>query len=516
MYHGYSYVPSLTDANFSTDIYAPLDYIGPVDASRNGLSSIECHDPFSEVVNPPLYIGGEIDRATQPEADIKPASTSLSVLEQDHRSPEVGLPQASTQAKPRVSDLTQESNTTSSRSSDISTKDEKPSAAEDYQVWRRTALDDLQSVPQEVWREQMVMPSFFLQHFNSPRYADCRIRINAPDESKPGFDLLLHSILLTYSPMLTAKLETSEPASDGLRPVMLDASGEFITPDAIESALYTCYGRPLCDFIGTTADITVTNAKDSALWMENALAFVAAGQLLALPSVTARGSQIATRILNWDNIEKALSFVVHSRASFDTEGACSISAFAEKHSSIDQPSDVAGASLDTASLMTSCLQLLLDRFPKHWKVNAFAPSLSSIDRLPKAPVKRRTTPKPRLSQIKFGDLSPEEPRNTEGFSDQDTLLSSILISLPFDLVQRIILELQERLSFEGLQSLVAERESRRRYVIQEDSMYSRSTPSLALPDSLVWEEYVESVTEAEGSYPRISRRRTNHGTTSSS
>ena len=94
--------------------------------------------------------------------------------------------------------------------------------------------------------------------------------------------------------------------------------------------------------------------------------------------------------------------------------------------------------------------------------------------------------------------------------------SSILISLPFDLVQRIILELQERLSFEGLQSLVAERESRRRYVIQEDSMYSRSTPSLALPDSLVWEEYVESVTEAEGSYPRISRRRTNHGTTSSS
>lgn len=511
MYHGYSYVPSLTDANFSTDLYAPLDYTGPVDASRNGLSSIECHDPFSEAVNPPLYIGGEIDQSTQPEADVKPASTSLS-----SHLPKDGLPQASTQVKPRLSELAQESDTTSSRSSDLSAKDEEASAAEDYQVWRRTAIDDLQSVPQEEWRERMMMPSFFLQHFNSPRYADCRIRINAQDKSKPGFDLLLHSILLTYSPMLAAKLERSEPASDGLRPVMLDASGEFVTPDAIESALYTCYGRPLCDFIGTTADVALTNAKDSAMWMENALAFVAAGQLLGLPSVIARGSQIARRILNLDNIEKALSFVVHSRASFDTEGADSISAFAGRDSSTDQQSEVAGASLDTAPLMTSCLQLLLDRFPKHWKVNTLAPSLSSIDRLPKAPVKRQTTPKPRLSQIKFGDLSPEEPGKTERLTDQDTLLSSIMISLPFDLVQRIILELQERLSFEGLQSLVTERESRRRYVVQEDPMYTRSTPSLVFPDSLVWEEYVESVTDAEGSYPRISRRRTGHGTTSNS
>ena len=515
MYHGYSYVPSLTDANFSSDLYAPLDYTRPVETSRNGLSTTECHDPFSDVVNPPLYIGGEVDRSTQPKADMELASTSSPVLKQDNGLPEDGLPQASTQAKPTVSELAQESNTFSSDSSDPSAKEEEASASEEYQAWRRTALYDLQSVPQEVWRERMMMPSIFLQHFNSPRYADCRIRINAPDKSKPGFDLLLHSILLTYSPVLAAKLESSEPASDGLRLVVLDASGEFLTPDSIESALYTCYGRPLCDFIGTTADVAVTNAKDSAMWMENALAFIAAGRLLGLPSVIARGSQIARRILNWDNIEKALSFVVHSRAGFDTEGADSISPSAGEDSSIDQQSEVAGASADIAPLMTSCLQLLLDRFPRHWKVNTLAPSLSSIDRLPKAPVKRQITPKPRLSQIKFGDLSPEEPMRTESLTDQDTLLSSIMISLPFGLVQRVILELQERLSFEGLQSLVTERESRRRYAVQEDPMYSRSTPSLVLPDSLVWEEYVESVTN-EGSYPRISRRRTGHGTTSNS
>ena len=519
LYHGYSYVPSLIDANYSTDLYAPLDYTSPPEAAEDEYLAGSHQSSFSAADGiTSQHQQVDIDRQVQSEMVVgSPLAGSLSsgqgeILEK------VELLHSSGQREAVVAGTENKCVRGNSVSSGPNTKEEAPAIAEEYNTWRRNALNDLQDIPEEVWRQQMMMPSFFLQHFNSPRYADCRLNIAVSTSPEEGYDLLLHSILLTYSPLLAAMLASSEPSSDGIRIVSLDASDKFITPDAIESALFTCYGRPLCDFIGTTRDVTVTNAQDSATWMNNALAFAAAGQLLGLPAVVARGLQISMRILNWNNIETALSFALYGQAKLHTNGTDDIleperlyndddNAISDDNWIAPQPG-VEKISPNTESLVASCLQMIVDQYPKDWRVDTSAPSLSSLDRLPETREKRRNTTKPQLNRIRFGDLSPSEPEETHKPTEQEKRLSSIMISLPYPLIERIVSSLQDRLSPGSLQSLVEERERRRQLAVLENPTSSTTTNSSPDPhDPVGWEEYVETVTTAEaGAHTRISRK----------
>lgn len=516
LYHGYSYVPSLIDANYSTDLYAPLDYTSPPEAAGDGYLAGSHQSSFSAADGiTSQHQQVDVDRQSQSEMVVGSPSSSSGhgdILEK------VDLLHSSGQHEDVVAGTENQSARGNSVSSGSMTKEKTPVIAEEYNIWRRIALDDLQNIPEEVWRQQM-MPSFFLQHFNSPRYADCRLNISVSTRPQEGYDLLLHSILLTYSPLLASMLASSEPSSDGIRLVSLDASDKFITPDAIESALFTCYGRPLCDFIGTTRDVTVTNAQDSATWMDNALAFAAAGQLLGLPAVVARGLQISMRILNWDNIETALSFALYGQAKLHINSADDI--FEPKRlysddddvvsddNSIAQQPGVEKISPNTESLVAGCLQMIVDQYPKDWRIDTSAPSLSSLDRLPETREKRRNTTKPQLNRIRFGDLSPSEPEETHKPTEQETRLSSIMISLPHPLVERIVSNLQDRLSLGSIQSLVEERERRRQLAVLENPTCTSTTINLSQDphDPIGWEEYVETMMTAEGAqHTRISRK----------
>ena len=517
MYHGYSYVPSLIDANYSTDLYAPLDYTSPPEASGDGYLAGSHESSFSAADGiTSQHPQVEINRQCQSEVVVgSPLAQSSSSSHGDILE-KVDLLQSSRQGEAVVAGTEEQCVRGNSLSSGPDTKEKPPVVAEQYDTWRRIALNDLQNISDAVWRTQITMPSFFLQHFNSPRYADCRIHISDPTKPEEGYDLLLHSILLTYSPLLAAKLASSEPSSDGIRLVSLDASEKFITPDAIESALFTCYGRPLCDFIGTTSDVAVTNAQDSATWMDNALAFAAAGQLLELPAVVARGLQISMRILNWDNVETALSFALYGQAKPQTNGvdnAFEAPRLYNDHddavssdNSIAQQLGIDKGSPNTESLVASCLQMIVDQYPENWRMDASAPSLSFLNRLPETREKRRNITKPQLSRIKFGDLSPGEPGESHKPTELETRLSSIMISLPHSLVERIVSDLQDRLSLGSIQSLIEERERRRQLAVLENPACTTRTPNQDPHDPLGWEEYVETVTDADGAHTRISRK----------
>ena len=440
------------------------------------------------------------------------------------------MPHSSHEAKIELLHDADECNGDLQSSPDPFINGQQPEAAQDYNVWRKMALDDLRTVSEMLQHEQMMMPSFFLQHFNNSRYADCRIRISIKERPNDNLELLLHSVLLSYSPTLALELESSEPADDGLRVITLDTSDKFITLDAVESALYTCYGRPLCDFIGTTLNVAVSFAQDSATWMENALAFVAAGELLGLPAVVSRGLQIAMRILNWDNVEKALSFALDGWAKEDPAFTDSVSTLLyglihpddvmiEDHSADqllagDRISPNTGSmtreivdphSMNAVPLVASCLQMILHKLPQGWKLDTSAPSLSLIDRLPQTLGRRPSIPRARLSQIQFGSLSTEETKETQKVSEQDTMLSSIMLSLPFFLIKFLTSELYS-IPLKSLNALVDERECRRHLVLLECPAYSSGTQSLDTSDPVGWEEYVEMVTDDEGDHPRISRR----------
>ena len=517
LYHGYSYVPSLIDANYSTDLYAPLDYTSPPEASGDGYLAGSHHSSFSAADDiASQHQQADVDRQSPPEMIVGTPLAGSSSSGHGEIIEKVDLLHSPGQHESAVAGTENQFTGGNSVSSSPDSKEKTPGVAEEYNTWRRNALNDLQDIPEEVWRQQMMMPSFFLQYFNSPRYADCRIHISISNRPQEGYDLLLHSILLTYSPLLAAKLALSEPSSDGIRPLSLDASDKYITPDAIESALFTCYGRPLCDFIGTTRDVTVTDAQDSATWMYNALAFAAAGQLLGLPAVVARGLQISMRILNWDNIETALSFALYGQAKFHTNDADKIFESKRLYSddddvmsndnSIAQQTGVEKISSNTESLLASCLQMLVDQYPTDWRIDTTAPSLSSLDRLPETREKRGNTTKPQLSRIRFGDLSPSEPEETHKPTEQETRLSSIMLSLPYPLVERIVYDLQDRLSPGNIQSLIEERERRRQLAVLEHPACTTIISSQDPHDPLGWEEYVETVTNAEGTDTRISRK----------
>lgn len=522
-YHGYSYVPSLTDANFSTNLYAPLRYTSPPEASTNGLSNGEHHDPFVEADSPAFQQErGNPNGSIQPPEDVE--TTLPDSLNPTHNdiSGNGSLPQSSFGAEPETVEGEPASEGVARSFSNVNAIDSEPEAAGKYDTWRQIALEDLRSVPDEVWHEQMTMPSFFLQHFNRPRYADCRLRISVPGKEHAEVDLLLHSVLLTYSPALASKLEASEPALDGLRLIVVEVSDRFITPTAVESALYTCYGRQLRDFIGTTSNVSLSNAQDSATWMENALAFAAAGQFLGLPAVVARGLQIATRILNWDNIEIALSYALDSQAKLVAEGADSV--FAPTHHLMDagdaapplnstsQYSGVNEQPPASESIIASCLKLIVDQFPENcqdWRVDRSAQSLPSIDRLPEAPLEPQNIKKPQLTRIKFGELSPAELEETPVYTDGNTQLSSILISLPYKFIEPLVTELLLRghISHDSLGALIAERERRRRFVLQHESACSRDVLTKDPRGSLGWEEYVVAAMNPEGALrPGIARR----------
>ena len=517
LYHGYSYVPSLIDANYSTDLYAPLDYTSQPEASGGGYLAGSPQSSFSasdDITSQHQQV--DIDRQDQSDMVVRSPQAEFSSSAHGDILVKVDLLQSLGEGEAIVVETENQCARGNSASSGLDIEDRSAVIADEYNTWRRIALDDLQDIPEEVWRQQMTMPSFFLQHFNSPRYADCRIHISVPTRPQEGYDLMLHSILLTYSPILAAKLESSEPSSDGIRLVSLDASGRFITADAIESALYTCYGRPLCDFIGTTRDVAVTNAQDSLTWMSNAVAFAAAGQLLELPAVIARGLQISIRILNWDNIETALSFALYGQAKPHTNDAGN--SFESKRlysdhddaasndNSIDQQPGLDMNSPNTETLVASCLQMIVDQYPKDWRLDASAPSLSSLNRLPETREKRRNNTKPQLSRIRFGDLSPSEPAETHKPTEEETRLSSIMISLPHSFVQRIVADLHDRISLRSVQSLVEERELRRQLAVLEYPAPSTISSSQDPHDPLGWEEYVETATNAEGSHTHISRK----------
>ena len=487
LYPHYSYEPIPFQNALPVQQNTSIGYTGTSEVLANGSTS------NSQLTTPAQY-------------KLPADSASQSVTDSDH--PDTEPEQAFSRTSVDPSDL--KGSNGNDKPMDDATCDVEPAgikkcteAKTDYGLWRRMALHDLQAVSDQVWHSQMMMPSFFLQHFNDPRYADCRVHITKNNRPVSGTGLLLHSVLLTYSPTLAHTLESTEPASDGLRSIVLAANDGFLTPYAIECALHTCYGWPLAIFIGTNTVNTAPEsyAKESVTWMKNALAFIAAGQLLTLPAVIARGLQIATRILNWDNIAKALAFVI---AELTRHGLLSTECISTLlRATPGRTEDIASLPYsDAQPLLVVCLRMLQESISKDWILNRSAPSLHSIDRLPSISPEPQAGPKSRLNHIQFGSLASEQSQETPNPKTQDAMLSSIMLCLPFALVGYLISKVQDEVTEECLRSLVNEREHRRQALLRE----AVQGPDLEESNPLGWEEYLETVTEDESTKCFISRR----------
>ncbi len=390
-----------------------------------------------------------------------------------------------------------------------------------FEIWRTAMLEILQHTPLDAFFDQPSLSSYLLQRFNTDdAYADCYLQLVHRSHRFEAMKFRVHSLLITQSPKLQFLLGTSGVEGDGKRLIYLDVQDRYSTPAAIKRALRVCYGESPYLFTGSAAFIESSKsiAEVSISWMDEALAFAAAGQVLQLKSVLARGMQISSAILNWDNLEGGLSFALERRldrtrefiphlqprVNHSTEVPLSSSEGTTTSSNNNSPVEPAplstisdlqpnirGQDATTDALndfLYKCLHFILLNCPDSWYLDVSARPLANNDRLPAIAESRSPMSKSRLSRIQFGDHPSE---NSAKSSDPSTILSSILLSIPFGPLKYVLDHFEESITRRNSRTIVAERERRRQRVLKSDNLSALQKQAAAdVWAEAGWEEFI--------------------------
>ena len=381
-------------------------------------------------------------------------------------------------------------------------------------VWHTTILESLRHVPLGALSDQLSVSNHLLQHFNSgSSYADCCLQVTHKSQRFQKTEFWLHSLLVAQSPTLQALLNNSEAGSNGKRILCLEVHDRYATPVAIGSALRVCYGDSPFLFTGSAArtERSQSAAAISVSWMENVLAYAAAGRVLQLQPIVTRGMQIASAIMHWDNLEAALSFTLDP--GLDRIGDLNSPFFPQKEpvTEITSPHIKSDSKLNVGAPQTSinastdllykCLHFILANFPRSWNLDASARPLADNDRLPMIAEKRSPVSKSRLSRIQFGDYPSEIDAKS---NDPNTILSSIILSLPFTLLKYLWDRFEEPVIRRNGRLITLEREQRRLRVLKVHSAsFIQKQAAADIWAEAGWEEFV---VEADDSNPVFTRK----------
>jgi hypothetical protein len=377
-------------------------------------------------------------------------------------------------------------------------------------------------------RDQDEALSFLRHGISDETFSDCVLEVRFPDtpdfQDHPNYRQL-HRVLRTHghrfifsrSPLLAGAMKTQRTMPGGV--ISLELLDEHIRSDVFWYSLRTLYGWSLADGILPT-ELRLRDAKDD---LKTALSYIATARYLQLPWVHSIAVHRASRLLLWNTIETAVSFV-------------------SKVVTLSPRNDGFGV----LELLDQVLAFIVHNFPADFVLDTSAgdlafprlPPSNSTQRNPDAPViaqsgghsrqpSKNQTQMPRhprvssnlrLSQIKFGDISlssnghappgsaadntapPPSSLGTRAPPTQnDTVLSRILLNLPFELLKQI-LEHPHLAKLSGgdlapaarqavIAEIVAEREARRLRALERTDEGGEDDGSLLLR---VCQERVES------------------------
>ena len=398
--------------------------------------------------------------------------------------------------------------------------------------WRSTTLHSLNQPLIEGSPNQTPLTAYLLDQFDVDKYADIRLEIYHDRDGLVMADFKLHSLILAQSKIWQDLMNASTSEREGLKLLQLRTNDRFITSQAIEGALRVFYGEPSHVFINSCLqiDLSKQNADTALAWMDNALSFAASGHLLGLEEVFNRGIHIASSILCWDNIEKALSFALHGGLdpAWDPDHALRVDNLVSlaKTSTGSIPSPVRGASgslrkratsgpasrtprsktvrSGRSSLLPYCLDFIALEFPISWNLEASACPLAEIDRLPLTAKDHSPSSKSRLVSIRFGDCPPEILSIAR---HRDSVLSSILLSLPFVPLKYILDQLPQSTRSRIIGPILDERERRRIQVLKEGEVDWRRR--IVDADHLAYLGWKEYVVPKQDSFLALERKWTN-------
>ena len=344
----------------------------------------------------------------------------------------------------------------------------------------------------------MPLVEHLLQQFNVEEFADCHLTLVHENLRFEKTTWSLSSLLLAQSRKLRDLLKSSRPGNEGKISLEIRLTDRFVTPWAMNLALRALYGERSDVFsLAIVHSSFGPNTEMWALSMDACLAFAAAGHVLGLESVVLKGLQTASSILDWDNLERALSFGLESgphrgtSASVDVIPLCAYSPVWSRGSDLSSATNLTPPSSSTESrqersraeglssggsqpsevrsardLQTYCLQWIASKLDESWEFDPSARPLAEIDRLPTTAESRSPLSKSRLSRIQFGEHPSE---NHAKANDRNVLVSSIVLSLPF-VALKYTLNLGSQALLRQLSTIVKERERRRQIVLQSKSV----------------------------------------------
>ncbi|KAH8808529.1 hypothetical protein F5884DRAFT_900758 [Xylogone sp. PMI_703] len=283
--------------------------------------------------------------------------------------------------------------------------------------------------------------NYIQSQFADPTFADYTLELRYSDDRAPPVRIPGHNLMLARSPKIKAIMTTQarESNSEGhiVRQVLIESDDRFLRSDAFWMAVQRLYGLPLLD-IGAMPNSNATTLTPSGSPMPGtpadrfdlALGYTAAGKLLEIPPVIHRGIEIASNLMNWLTLEKALDFALDG--GLDPQWTIP--------QTNQNPDAVCPSTYGPAvnMLIHSALNFTIRAFPPTFELDVTAGESVGYRRLPVSALDRPATSDPRLSFIRFGDHSAEEGTRPTPSNSIVTTLSSVLINLPFYLLKYVL------------------------------------------------------------------------------
>ncbi|KAJ6439720.1 Major facilitator superfamily transporter [Purpureocillium lavendulum] len=302
---------------------------------------------------------------------------------------------------------------------------------------------------------------FMQQQFASPELADCTLELRYSDDRARPVRIPGHRIIFSRSPQLAALLrgQAFQPgAPEGtLQTLLLESDNKWIRSDAFYMAVQRLYGLPLLPIPPPRGPDSseMVEAGSASEQFDFALSYAAAGRLLDWVPLIRRGCEVATQLLTWQSIEKALEFALDGHSDNGTretykygEGSRVLLNATVTYIVHNLPPSF---NLDTSADTPEAYALL----PPHPTSSASSRS-AQAERQPSSPTIARGSSvqlgKGRRSQqianIQFGDLSlsdgktgpeSETPRATRQAQPvSHAILSRVLLNLPFSQLKMIL------------------------------------------------------------------------------
>lgn len=394
--------------------------------------------------------------------------------------------------------------------------------------------------------ESANLTTYLLTQLKSGAFADCILHLSHVHDKFQDTEFHVHSLLMARSPLLADLLRHAETEGNGQKRIHIKTAEKFILPDAFESALHHLYGQSLLgleefsstefpEFLKCLSDSRPQRLSTIEARMDFAIAYAAAGHHLQVASVENRGFQAMSSLLRWETIEKALTFAVEANASRKSSAddtaipyqtpSSAISRRSSTISEISQTGKVPKDAIETLavgqdnstatqvastygpigySLLHDIIEYIINNLPPDFELHASACDLTGIKRLPTTAESKPLVSPPRLSLIQFGDWP------AEGFQKptlQSMMLSRILLSVPFWVLQEIFEQLSKDLHLQLAQSIVGERERRRHRALRSKSVpWSARMAAKAEWGVVGWEESLDTASMEGGGSLRLTRR----------